>query len=72
MEVDMRKQMIGQITLPCTAGSRKGPREHNRTSTFLILSHFDLKVWYVEADVAHKVVKIAGAVITVLPLTLQI
>jgi hypothetical protein len=56
----MSKQMIGQI------------REYNRTSTFLILSHFDLKVWYVEADVAHKVVKIAAVVTTVPVLTLQI
>jgi hypothetical protein len=46
--------------------------EQNRTSTFLILNLFDLQVRYVEADVAPKVVKIAGAVITVAPLTLQI
>jgi hypothetical protein len=46
--------------------------EQNRTSTFLILIQFDLHVRYVEADVTHKVVKIADEVITVPPLTLQI
>jgi hypothetical protein len=46
--------------------------EQNRTSTFLIPILFDLQVQNVEADVAHKVVKIGGAVITVAPLTLQI
>jgi hypothetical protein len=68
----MSKWMTGYITSSCTDGSRKDPRVHNRTITFLIFIHFDLKMWYVEADMAHKLVKITGEIITVPPLTLQI
>jgi hypothetical protein len=68
----MNRNMTSNITLPYTAGSRKDLGEHNRTSTFPILVHFDHKVWYVEADMPHKEVKFAGVIITVTPLAPQI
>jgi hypothetical protein len=68
----MNRNMTANITLTCTAGSKKAPGEHNKTSTFPILVHFDHKVWYVEADMPHKEVKFAGVIITVTPLAPQI
>ena len=51
------------------------PQDHDldiTKITFVVISLFDLKIWYVEAHVLHEVVKITGAVIAVLPLTSHI
>jgi hypothetical protein len=68
----MSKYTTAQITVPCTDGSKKDPRNITETSTFFIFSHLDFKLWYVETDMVHKLIKLAGAVITVPPFTLQI
>jgi hypothetical protein len=38
----------------------------------MIVILFDLKVWYMEADMVHKEIKVGGSIVAVQPLTLQI